>query len=73
MKKTLLFALAILVSPTPVAAQTNVDMESEIEFELNDLCWRTYSEILAQMATFCGSNSSNRSKQGWVPNQCSSI
>ena len=69
MKKTLLFALAILVAPTPVAAQSNVDTESGIEFELRDLCWRTYSEILGRVATFCLSNPSNGSQQGWVANQ----
>ena len=69
MKKTLLFAVAILVAPTPVAAQSNVDTESEIEFELYDLCWKTYSEILERVTTFCGGVGSNRSQQGWVANQ----
>ena len=66
MKKTLLFALAILVAPTPVAAQSNVDTESGIDFTLRDLCWKTYSEILGEMATFCGSNASNRRRPGWI-------
>ena len=61
MKKTLLFALAILVAPTPVAAQSNVDTESGIEFELHDLCWKTYSEILERVTTFCSGVGSNRS------------
>ena len=69
MKKALLFVLAILVAPTPVAPQSNVAMESGVEFELYDLCWKTYSEILERVTTFCGGGGSNRSQQGWVANQ----